>query len=422
MSFSVADVFNVTNVGNVTQYEWSNIILHPGSTYFISVSAINSVQLYSDISSIEFVVDDDAPMGGSVYTSGSHSDVSFVSSDSTLTLSWHGFRDNESGIKGYHVTIVEEGQTPNNFISVGRLSTVTLSDLKLQHGRRYVSVVRAEDGVGRMSDAAMSSVFLVDTSLPVGYSCFQFEIKTEFIATYVGDVLNVSRDITPEVGLYILSVHSSVTVPEIDLVVSFGDQARHISIRSSQNNTIDYDYTFFNQRTHSNVLQIEIASFNMPGTVVYFTLKHCSSLTTTNALDHRIKTYQTDYHNMDVKLHITDPESGIRFVKLGAGTTKYGYQIQSLTSVVPENHHRIWFDLPHLTPVFVTAIVENHAGGISYFTSDVIHMDHTSPEVKVKQFTLHHNQYIGTFSLTIHLEILDDVIGNFYCWLTVGKY
>ena len=268
----------------------------------------------------------------------------------------------------------------------------------------------------------MSTPFLVDTTPPVGYACNNFKIKDEFVDEYVDNQLNVSRVTSLQEGLYILSIHALMTAPEIDLVVYINEHARYLSIKASENNTFNYDYSFYNTHTGGTVLSIAGITFVQMDTSIYFKLLYCSHITMNEVVDHRIEVYQTDSHQLDVKIHVTDPESGIRSIKLGAGTTSSGYQIQRFRSVLPDNHHSIWFDLPHMVPVYVTAIVENHAGSTSYFTSDVIHVDHTPPVIETSEIKVEHVEYSDTINVTIQWISSDQNIANLHCWISVGKH
>lgn len=113
-----------------------------------------------------------------------------------MAASWTGFRDYESGIAAYEVTLSTHPATtvvtvinsdfqytrrvpsdPNvRFINVGlhlsaSLPISTFPGMQLVHGQRYYVFVRAINGAGYASDVVMSDGFVVDLTPPLITVC-----------------------------------------------------------------------------------------------------------------------------------------------------------------------------------------------------------------------------------------------------------
>ncbi|KAH3799919.1 hypothetical protein DPMN_153543 [Dreissena polymorpha] len=82
-----------------------------------------------------------------------------------------------------------------------------------------------------------------------------------------------------------------------------------------------------------------------------------------------------------VSVNVFDPDSGIKKITLGAGTSPGSLQLRSLNVAHCINDEIMDLQVEHGTPVHVTAIVENYAGRRSVFHSTAVVTDITPPEI-----------------------------------------
>ncbi|KAH3709960.1 hypothetical protein DPMN_069426 [Dreissena polymorpha] len=101
------DIYPITNVGLDTGFHLQNISLRPGTRYYFTVIAMNTVGLHKAAISDGFIVDTDLPIDGVVFNTFHHRNSAFQSLNESIGISWHGFQDNMSGIKNYFVAIAK---------------------------------------------------------------------------------------------------------------------------------------------------------------------------------------------------------------------------------------------------------------------------------------------------------------------------
>ena len=142
------------------------------------MTAYNNVGLHTTLTSDGFIVDNDYPVTGVVFNTNRHTDKSYQHSNTTFSLSWHGFVDHHTGIKSYHVAIGEDGTNvlDLNFTDVGLFSQYTFTGLTLGHGKPYCGFVKAYDASGHMSNVSVSQGVIVDTTPPRGFACSVFQV------------------------------------------------------------------------------------------------------------------------------------------------------------------------------------------------------------------------------------------------------
>lgn len=161
---------------NVHSADETGLNLKPGTRFFGTVRAINSVGLSTTASTDGIVVDQEVPLVGVVLDGDHLGDVQYQSSTSALSAHWHGFFDRHSFIKKYLFGI---GGSPgmwdvSSLHDVGlRLRGEKLS-LNLASGRRYFATVVAVDAAGLHSPPVGSDGVTVDTSPPIVVACRNF--------------------------------------------------------------------------------------------------------------------------------------------------------------------------------------------------------------------------------------------------------
>ena len=166
------DVLAYTSVGiNGTGATRSGLNLTSGTTYYVSVRAIDRVGNVSNaVASDGVMADAVAPTTGAV-VDGPAIDIAFQQSLTTISANWSGFADgNGSGIDHYEWAIgtTSGGQDVLAYTSVGITGTgATRSGLSLISGTTYYVSVRAIDKVQNVSTAVTSDGVMADSVAPV---------------------------------------------------------------------------------------------------------------------------------------------------------------------------------------------------------------------------------------------------------------
>ena len=162
------------NVGLDTRIDAKDLDLHSGQHYFFTVTAYNRAGLHTVVSSDGFIVDIDGPVTGVVYNTDRNRNIAVQSETSTYDLSWHGFVDPESGVKGYYVALFEDSKREtiiNAFTYVDIQTSVKLTNLSLEHGKKYYGAVKAINTGELPSNTVVSKAKLIDTTPPTAYTC-----------------------------------------------------------------------------------------------------------------------------------------------------------------------------------------------------------------------------------------------------------
>ena len=87
---------------------------------------------------------------------------------------------------------------------------------------------------------------------------------------------------------------------------------------------------------------------------------------------------------------LSDPESDIARVLVGAGTTRGGYQVRPLRPFSKFNHGLIKTDIPHGSRIYLTVVATNNAGQRSIFSQEVT-IDHTPPMISNVNVKIHND-------------------------------
>ena len=113
--------------------------MEPGTRYYISVRACNTAGLQTTTVSDGVTVDTTAPSPGVAFTSRRYSHRHAQSSTTSLSASWSGFEDGESGVTSHHVTLYDERDPAVPLVpfrDVGAETSYTFDGLVLEHGHR----------------------------------------------------------------------------------------------------------------------------------------------------------------------------------------------------------------------------------------------------------------------------------------------
>lgn len=193
--------FGTTNANNTAlsdTYQLPAGSLAIGKRYYASVRAFDVYGLQVEYISNGVTVDNTQPTAGTVHDGADYRDHDAVSSTTTISASWQGFSDFQSGISSYEVAIatskltnqvmmdstrdsqfrysVAVPQSGTQFVSVGRRTSIVQptslwSISSLVPGQTYYVFVRAKNGADLVGDAVASDGFTVDTTGPLPAAC-----------------------------------------------------------------------------------------------------------------------------------------------------------------------------------------------------------------------------------------------------------
>ena len=159
------------NLNNRTSICLQEPVVTEGEIYTVVITATNTVGLSSTSKSTNFIIDTSEPDVGEVITFNPlGEEYGFVSS--SISASWKGFSDKESGISNYLVCI---GKGPGlcdakESVSVGKRSHFTWYNLSLASTDEYCVSVRSINNAGLSTDYVASDPFTVDKTGTVPFS------------------------------------------------------------------------------------------------------------------------------------------------------------------------------------------------------------------------------------------------------------
>lgn len=315
----------ISNVGKVTNITLSNLNLTHGTKYFFTVIAYNSLGMQTMLSSDGFVIDMDTPVAGVVYNTPRFINKGFQSSTSEFGLSWHGFVDNFSGVKSYHVTFCEENITEISnltFVNVGFKTRHIFSNVALQHGRNYIGLIKAYDAAGHSSTVSRSASKRIDVSPPHGLRCDKYILKqrneTSIESSQNGNgssynslefLLQLKTD-----NLYklsgILFGHDSLS----KILIGFGRFEVMLPTARSHNGSQEFEYTFISPVT-TDVIRLTIITVKGEEVVLHLDMYECNQNIPTLAVEDFIKIQQIGPSTLSIHALVFDPESSIYKVK-----------------------------------------------------------------------------------------------------------
>ncbi|XP_052235488.1 uncharacterized protein LOC127847524 isoform X3 [Dreissena polymorpha] len=418
-----SDVFNNTYVGLYQNLTFSDLDLHSGTRYYITVTAINNIHRRKTAHSDGFVVDTDNPLEGIVFNTKHHVDEHFQSNGDTFSLSWHGFIDHSSGVKAYHVAVIDVDamQTHVNFINVALKTTHTFQNATLSHGHKYTGLVKAEDAAGHFSKIVHSTPKHIDFSPPIGYTCAQYRPLNN-------KLLTVSQYTTTEFSSTFLkhvpyAIRGLVSNDNTEVAVRIGRLNSPLALVKNHNGTYAFKYAFtLPMEMKTNIyLEFDIKRETNISVGVY----ECMDM---GEATHGVVTVSQVRKSMFiVSVNVFDPDSGIKKITLGAGTSPGSLQLRSWNVAHCVNDEIMDLQVQHGTPVHVTAIVENYAGHKSVFNSTAVVTDITPPEISNVIFNI--ETYINisgntsTISSTItgQWNVIDNETDIKQCSVGIGR-
>ncbi|XP_052249682.1 uncharacterized protein LOC127857316 [Dreissena polymorpha] len=273
------DIYPITNVGLDTGFHLQNISLRPGTRYYFTVIAMNTVGLHKAAISDGFIVDTDLPIDGVVFNTFHHRNSAFQSLNESIGISWHGFQDNMSGIKNYFVAIAKVrsfNETNVKYTDAQMLTSYVFSNISPQQGESYIGIVKAVDAAGHQSSIVISKPFTFDMTPPRGYSCYSTErLPTD--VTYTSNELSFNVTLT-ENSVYYIRGNITKAPKELYPVLIIDSNRTPMSFSESHDGVFMYYYSFIAPNTSPNFFTVDFGTFVTTNSKQTLELLECTSL------------------------------------------------------------------------------------------------------------------------------------------------
>ena len=171
--------------------------LTEGNEYKIIVRAVDIAGNISEpLESDGFTFDSTPPISGIIFDGGT-GDQTFSGSDSSLTVRWTDFSDNESSIDYYLLSVGTSEENNNildNFIIPSDSLSATINEIELQNGSTYYSSIVAVDLAGNMADRVISTGITIDTDPPSLGNVYDGLNYVDVDWSNINDVYQISFD------------------------------------------------------------------------------------------------------------------------------------------------------------------------------------------------------------------------------------
>ena len=336
------------------------------------------------LSSDGFVVDNTKPIAGVVYNTDRYHNTLWYSS-SHISASWRGFVDIHSYVKEYHVALAKidfDNTLVRNYENVGFFNTHSFQKVILDHGGTYVVLVKAVDSSGLESDVVSSIPFGFDITPPSALRC---DSEDEIASGYeiVNGGFTWMENSTMEKGTF-YRVHLDATglMEDARVILRLNKSSHNLPLLRLSDGKYSSDFSFEAPNTGLITLSI-IGEHKVPNNI-----DGLANITVYKCLSKRIASNDSVIiaqllpNQIAVHFKVTDTESGIKYIQVGVGTTKKGFQVQPLQRVTSMHHVLVNVELPHASPLFATVVAVNHAGLRQEFLStSVFILDHTPPKL-----------------------------------------
>ncbi|KAI0220739.1 hypothetical protein LSAT2_027792 [Lamellibrachia satsuma] len=365
---------------------------------------------------------------------GGNSDVDFIESGSSLTVSWEGvFNDVQSaGTLEYVVrlgTTSGSGDVATEKVD-GSLTQHTFSGLILREGETFFSSVTAVNGAGLVA-AAYSDGVKVDTSPPtsgivwdgVGASDVEFSSDDQSVsASWRG-----FTDDQSYVSHYVWCAGRS---PKADDVMS----CRHVGQRTRVSGKLDKTVTsgiadwlgFVRDGMGGTVVFSTVYAVNGAGVESTHVVSNGVTIDTTPPQKSGLILVQLNSEGTSLEVSwngsVVDPESPVMNFKWAVGTTAGGVQLQPFLSVGSRTEAVAdGLTLDDVTSVYVTVVAENAAGHKTAILSQPLVIAHTPPRVccVIDGAGPEDSDFQSTTNLTVRWSVTDPELTS--CEWAIGR-
>ncbi|XP_052220285.1 uncharacterized protein LOC127837360 isoform X3 [Dreissena polymorpha] len=379
------DILQQIDVGLATNISLHNISLNPGTRYYFTVIAVNSVGLHTGLASDGFIIDTDNPIHGVVFNTIGHKNADFQKSTSNFELSWHGFQDHFSGIKHYLIALVKDGEYNESnltFTNVGLSNKYAFTNLNLVNGESYFGVVKAIDAAGHESAIVRCPKQTIDTTPPKGFSCGSTKTIEVGVSRKVTDEslslwfnANVSKD-----NMYVIHGNIKNATYVLNPILQMDKYSLPLPLQKRQDGWFEYNYMFISPLEGLQTITLDFGNILAKYLIQNVDFEVCKLAENNSAA---ISVNQIGQYSLTVSLRILDSESELQTVSVGVGTTEGGFEIKPLFELHNRNNFGVIIaPFVHGAPIFITAIAKNHAGLTSVFYSGkALTIDHTPPTI-----------------------------------------
>ena len=370
-----------SNYANTTM---TDLVFRSGVKYYVTVTSRNRAGLVSRSCSDALVFDSTPPHPGKVYvgqTSSVNKRITFISNKS-ITISWSGFRDLESGIRNCNISVLDSSGLVHVLETRNAPSgNVSLSgSALLLHGESYNASVECVNNAGLT--ASSSAAFVIDNTPPIQTGPIIVGVSRDLSFQYQSDANSITATWPPfselesDVKNYQIAIG---TRPYQGDVVGFENV--HLATQVTKNDLSLSDENVYYITLIATNLAALSANVSSLGLIIDTTPPKA-----VNGCVHDGSSGEDiDYFSpgMDLAAHwedITDPESGIMNSKYCLGTKPWGCQIRPMTSVGANTSFICpTCDVNPGERVYVTVRVTNGAGLSVSRSSDGMLLDISPP-------------------------------------------
>ena len=368
-----------SNYANTTM---TDLIFRSGVKYFVTVTSRNRAGLVSQSCSDALVFDSTPPLPGKVNVGEPSSKIggkTFI--NSSVSMSWEGLTDQESGIRRCNISILD--QVGNIFFTA--TTNASSGNIKIPSSvhlppGEYSANVECMNNAGLSS--LSSSVFVVDNTPPIPTGPIVAGVSRDDSFQYQSDVNSITASWPPftddESGIenYYFAIGSKPYQEDVD---SF-ENVRLATQFTKKNLRLSHGETYFITVISRNraALSSNISSLGLK-------IDTSKPLAESNAVQDGLYDEDVDFFSPSMELsaqweNITDPESGISQSEYCLGTKPLGCQIKPMTTIGTNKS----FTCPECVVhegerVFVTVRVTNGAGLSETLSSDGMMLDISPP-------------------------------------------
>ncbi|XP_052073992.1 uncharacterized protein LOC127711868, partial [Mytilus californianus] len=421
------DIVRMHDVGHKTREDWTGLSFEPGTRYYTTVRAINKIGLQTELSSDGFVIDDIAPIAGIVYNTGHHSDIIYQSINQTVQFSWHGFEDEHSFIDSYYVGFIVNGKGPmaNDSVSFQKLDIHDhiVYDGKLNHGDKITATVKAIDKAGHESPIVTSLPLSIDNTPPQSFDCNRYEEIYEKQIT--GKNRWLDRIKCHKNSVYKIKVSVTDVTFGFKALLTVGDMSMVLPFARNSDGSLVTEYNFFSFETALKHFFLDIYGA-LKSTAMLISVSTCSAVDTEAQDNDIVIAQQISSDRISICVRTIDLDSGIKQVNIGIGSVNGGFELQTMKSAMSSSHRMhdiVEANLTHGERIYVKAVVINHAGLQTEFTSSPFIVDHSSPIIQSLESSLLYVvdvQNDTTTSVHSRWQVIDDESDVKFCEYCIG--
>ncbi|KAI8509825.1 hypothetical protein Bbelb_122530 [Branchiostoma belcheri] len=163
------DVMEEQHVGLMTEASATNLNLQPGVKYQVTVTACNSADLCTTLTSDGVIPDTSPPVAGAVLDGSSDGDIQYQASRTAIRAHWYNFHDPHTGLSHYEWRVGTspgaEDILPSTRLHLTEQGVVSGLDPPLPLGVMLFVTVRAYNRAGLWVEKS-SNGFTVDNTAP----------------------------------------------------------------------------------------------------------------------------------------------------------------------------------------------------------------------------------------------------------------